>query len=37
MKKIKEEMVDGDVTEKQGHKKVPSHQTSISVNTIHIT
>jgi hypothetical protein len=37
MKKIKEEMVDGNVMEKQGHKKLPSHQTSISMNTIHIT
>jgi hypothetical protein len=37
MKKRKEEMVDGDVTEKQVHRNVPSHQTSISMNTIHIT
>jgi hypothetical protein len=24
-------------SEKEGHKKVPSHQTPISMNTIHIT
>jgi hypothetical protein len=35
MKKRKEDMVDGDV--KQVHKNVPSHQTSISMNTIRIT